>query len=100
MAYTIVWGWVLMVFSGRQPVFQMADYAAVGDAFVISSTQLSPDGFGFIQTGAWNDLGLLFFSRNRTGNHSLQDPDNARIRSMVVAIITTGGILTCPGKWG
>ncbi|MDX2250246.1 MAG: PKD domain-containing protein [Bacteroidia bacterium] len=90
-----------LVSSFAQPVFQMSDYAAVGDSFVISSTQLNLTGLDFAQTGAgfsWDYSTLV-----GTGQDVIRfiNPDNAGYRTSWIAncIVTTGGVFACPGKW-
>ena len=84
-----------------QPVFQMSDYASVGDTFVVSSTQLSLGGFAFDSAGAnisW-DFGTLVGTSQETIRFI--DPDNAGYQTSWIAncILNTGGVFSCPGQW-
>ncbi|MEZ4775163.1 MAG: PKD domain-containing protein [Bacteroidia bacterium] len=98
----VLWGFALTIVSSfAQPVFQMSDYAAVGDSFVMSATQLNLTGLDFAQAGAgvsWDYSSLVGTGQDVVG---FIDPDNAGYRTAWIAncIVTTGGIFTCSPKW-
>lgn len=99
---SVLWGIALTAMSSfAQPVFQMSDYAAVGDSFVMSVTQLNIAGLDFAQAGtgiSWDYSSLV-----GTGQDVIRflDPDNAGYRTAWIAncIVTTGGVLTCAPQW-